>query len=98
MSFTKQLRDMWCRFQEELFPEIGGEVGPLLEFHQRSVTVLEVVCPESFIRSIPRKDGRPLADRVNLARAFLAKAMWDIPTTWALIERLEVGPRLRNLC
>ena len=62
------------------------------------MTVLEVVCPESFIRSIAQKDGRPLADRVNLARAFLAKAMWDIPTTRALIDRLEVDPRLRNLC
>ena len=46
----------------------------------------------------PQKDGRPEAGRVNLARAFLAKAVWDIPTTRALIKRLEVDPRLRNLC
>ena len=32
------------------------------------------------------------------ARAFLAKAVWDILTTSAPIERLEVDPRLRNLC
>ena len=82
----------------ELFPEVEDEVGPLLKNHQRFVTVLEMVCPESFFRSAPQKDGRPLAHRVNLARAFLAKAMWDIPTTWALIERLEVDPQLRNLC
>ena len=98
MSLTKQIRDMWCRFHGELFPEIETEVGLLLKNHQRFVTVLEVVCPESFIRSIPQRDGRPLADRVNLARAFLAKAMWDMPTTRALFERLEVDPRLRNLC
>ena len=54
MSLTKQLRDMWCRFQGELFPEIEAEVGPILKSHQRFVTVLEVVCPESFIRSIPQ--------------------------------------------
>ena len=89
---------MWCRFQGELFPEIEDEVGPLLKNHQRFLTVLEVVCPESFIRSIPQRDGRPDADRVNLARAFLAKAVWDIPTTRALIERLEVDPRLRHHC
>ena len=92
MSLTKQLRDMWCRFQGELFPEIEDEVGPLLKNHQRFVTVLEVVCPESFIRSIPQRDGRPVADRVNLARALLAKAMWDMLTTRALIEHLEVAP------
>ena len=62
------------------------------------MTVLEVVCPESFIRSIPQRDDRPDADRVNLVRAFLAKANWDIPTTRVLIERHEVDRRLRNLC
>ena len=98
MSLTSQIRDMWCRFQGELFPEIEAEVGHLLKIHQPFVTVLEVVCPECFIRSNPQKDGRPLADRFNLARAFLVKAMWDFPTTRALIKRLEVVARLRNLC
>ena len=70
MSLTKQLRDMWCRFQEELFPEIEAEVGPVLNNHQRSVTVLEVVCPESFIRSIPQKDGRPLARIIHVPYDF----------------------------
>ena len=97
MSLTKQIRDLWCRFQGELFPEIEAEVGPIPKDNQRFVTVLEVVCPESFIRSIPQGDGRPLSDRVNLARALKAKAMWDMPTTRALIERLEVDPRLLNL-
>ena len=60
--------------------------------------MLEVVCPESFIRSVPQKDCRPEFDRVNLVRVLLAKSVWDTPTTRALIERLEVDPRLRNLC
>ena len=98
MSRTKQLRDMWCGFQGELFPEIDAEVDPILKNYQRFVTVLEVVRPESFIRRIPQKDGRPEADRVNLARALLATVVWDVPTTRALIERLEDDRRLRNLC
>ena len=98
MSITNHIRDKWRRFQGELFPEIQDAVGPLLEKHQRFVTVLEMVCPENFIRRISKRDGRPLSDRVNLARAFLAKAMWDIPTTRALIERLKVDRQLRNLC
>ena len=68
MSLTKQVRDMWCRFQGELFPELQAEVGSLLKNHQRFVTVLEVVCPESFIRNVPQKEGRPEVDRDNLAR------------------------------
>ena len=45
MSLSKQVRDMSCGFQGELFPELRAEVGSLLKNHQRFVTVLEVVCP-----------------------------------------------------
>ena len=34
MSLTKQIRDMWCRFHGELFPEIEAEVGLLLKNHR----------------------------------------------------------------
>ena len=73
MSITSHIHDKWRRFQGELFPEIQDAVGPLLRNHQRFVTVLEMVCPENFIRRIPQRDGRPSSDRVNLARAILAK-------------------------
>ena len=33
--------------------------------------------------------GRPLKDRAALARAFLAKAVLDVPTTRGLVERLR---------
>ena len=42
--------------------------------------------------------GRPLKDRGALARAFLAKAVLDVPTTRALVERLRTEPTLRRLC
>ena len=42
--------------------------------------------------------GRPLKDRGALARAFLAKAVLDVPTTQALVERLRTEGRLRRLC
>ena len=38
--------------------------------------------------------GRPEEDRAALARAFIAKAVFDVPTTRGLIERLEVDGRL----
>ena len=41
--------------------------------------------------------GRPEEDRAALARAFIAKAVFDIPTTRGLIERLEVDGRLCRL-
>ena len=42
--------------------------------------------------------GRPLEDRASLARAFLAKAVLDVPTTRGLVERLRMEPTLRRLC
>ncbi len=42
--------------------------------------------------------GRPPEDRRALARAFLAKAVFDVPTTRALIERLQIDVPVRRLC
>ena len=33
MPITNLIRDNWCRFQGELFPEIQDAVGPLLKNH-----------------------------------------------------------------
>ncbi len=42
--------------------------------------------------------GRPREDRQALARGFIAKAVWGLPTTRHLIDRLKVDPTLRRLC
>lgn len=42
--------------------------------------------------------GRNRADRRNLARAFVAKAVYDMPTTVLLIEHLKNEPNLRRFC
>jgi len=42
--------------------------------------------------------GRPAHDRANIARAFLAKAIFNIPHTRALLDRLAHDPTLRRLC
>ena len=42
--------------------------------------------------------GRPQEGHAALERAVIAKAVFDIPTTRALIERLEVVGRQRRLC
>lgn len=42
--------------------------------------------------------GRPPQDRVALARAFVAKAVLDLPTTEALIDRLQADQALRRIC
>ncbi|GFP40557.1 hypothetical protein HKBW3S47_02254, partial [Candidatus Hakubella thermalkaliphila] len=37
-------------------------------------------------------------DRFSIARAFVAKAVYNYPTTGALIEAIHTMPNLRNIC
>ena len=98
MPLTNLIHDNWCRFQGELFPEIRDEVGLFSRNHQRFVNALEIICPENFTVRISHRDGRPLCDRVNLERAFIAKAIWGTPTTRALVDHLKTDRQMRNLC
>ena len=75
MPITNLIRDNWCRFQGELFPEIQDAVGPLLKNHQRLVMALGIICPEDFTLRISHRDGRPLCDRINLVRAFITPVL-----------------------
>ena len=45
-----------------------------------------------------RGAGQPEANRCALACAFLAKAVLDLKTTRALIDRLQADSKLRRLC
>ncbi len=45
-----------------------------------------------------RWSGRPAHDRRCMARAYVAKAVYDMTTTEALIERLKADRSLRRLC
>jgi len=62
------------------------------------VTVLEFARIERFIAVSGYWLGRPPACRAALARAFLAKAVFELPMTMMLRERLLVDKVLRRLC
>jgi hypothetical protein len=57
------------------------------------MTRLEAFLPHW--HGLPR---RPVAERAALARAFVAKAVLNLPTTRMLIERVEADKTLRRLC
>ncbi len=98
MPLRETLTSSWAHIQGRLFPWLAEELGPLTECHKRLVTVLEVACIEAFVRCWSGLPGRPPADRQALARAFVAKAVLNLPTTTMLIERLQVDATLRRLC
>lgn len=88
----------WFNIQGTLFPWLSEELGPLTEKQQELVTTLELVRIEEFIYSSRGFPGRPPQDRTAIAKAFVAKMVYNMPTTRALLDRLEADRALRRIC
>lgn len=98
-NFTARISQFLTLLQTELFPllreEMALELSPALE---KVIRVLELVQVERFIPSSRGWVGAPPKDRLALARAFVAKAVLNLPTTEGLIDRLKVDQSLRRVC
>ena len=88
----------WESIQQGLFPRLEHALGPLTEKQQQLVQTLEVIRIEQMIPRRFRAPGRPRKDRAALARAFVAKAIYDMPTTRVLLDRLGTDVALRRIC
>ena len=88
----------WQSIQEALFPHLEQTLGPLTAKQQQLVQTLEVIRIEQWIPPNFRAPGRPPSDRAALARAFVAKAVYDMPTTRVLLDRLDTDVALRRIC
>ena len=67
----------WESIQRTLFPRLEQALGPLTEKQQQLVQTLEVIRIERLIPRYFRAPGRPPKDRAAMARAFVAKAVYD---------------------
>ena len=76
-----------------LFPYLREVVGELSEKERRFVLVLEVVEIENHVGRCNWL-GRVAKDRRALARAFVAKAYYNMPTTGELLGAFETGQDL----
>jgi transposase len=92
------LSQTWLTIQGSLFPWLSEELGPLTGKQQELVTTLEMVRIEEFITSSRGFPGRPPQDRTAIARAFVAKMVYNKPTTRALLDRLATDSALRRIC
>ena len=96
-SITAFLGTFSRLLQGQLFPVLTEDLGPLGDHHEAFVRALALLQLDGFVA--PRRGrGRPAHDRANVARAFLAKAVFNIPHTRALLDRLAHDPILRRLC
>jgi hypothetical protein len=83
--------------QGRLFPALREELGPLSNRHEQFVRALAMLQLDGFV-AVRHGRGRPAHDRASVARAFVAKAVCNVPTTRALLDRLRSDAVLRRLC
>lgn len=84
--------------QQELFPRLAVAVGPLSPQLQLLASVVSLIPLAGPLAARRASTGRPAKDRVALATAFLAKAIFNLPTTRDLMSRLRVDEPLRRIC
>jgi len=92
------LSQIWLQIQGNLFPWIAEEIGILNEKQQQLISILEILQVESYFTYGCRGVGRPANDRAAIARAFVAKAVYNMTTTRSLIDRLNSDIKLRRIC
>jgi len=92
------LAQKWEQIQGSLFPWLSEELGELNEKQQQLVSILELLRVEEYIYSSNTSVGRPSDDRSAIARAFVAKAVFNMSTTRMLIDRLESDIKIRRIC
>ena len=98
MRLINTLSYYWRNIQRNLFPWLEEKLGELTERQQKLVTTLELIRLEEFIYSSHGFPGRPLEDRIAIARAFVAKAIYNMLTTRHLLDRLSTDITLRRIC
>jgi len=82
------------RVQDNLFPHLKECCNdPLTHIQKDLVMSLEVIEIEKYVSSpLYHWMGRTPEDRRPIARAFVAKAVYDLPTTRILVDMLHSAP------
>lgn len=93
-----ELSNIWNHLQSSLFPWLQKELGELTGKQKKLIEVLEVAQVETYLPYVGRVPGRPTTDRSAIARAFIAKTVYNMPTTEVLLDHLESNITLRRLC
>jgi hypothetical protein len=93
-----ELSNIWDHFQRILFPWLSEELGELTDKQKQLVEVFELLQLEKHLPYIGSSPGRPQKNRSAIARAFVAKAVFNLPTTAILLDHLESSTKLRRLC
>jgi hypothetical protein len=99
MKLKEKISWLMGRVQRSLFSHLNECLDTsLTEQEQRLVTILEIVQVERYVPKNAQWLGRKPLERAALARAFVAKAVYRLPTTSHLIRALQACGNLRCVC
>ena len=98
LTLRQQLTQFAHVLQNHLFPVLEEATGELDDTARRLVATLEMVSLARFVPASRGWIGRPSKDRLAMARAFVAKAVYGYSLTRQLLERLQQDAQLRRIC
>jgi hypothetical protein len=98
LNLRQQISQFAHVLQASLFPALQDELGELTGPAKRLVAALEMIPLARFIPCARGWIGRPSKDRLAIASAFVAKAVYGFATTRALLDALAHDPQLRKIC
>jgi hypothetical protein len=93
------LSKMWLKvmnLEQTLFPKLQESMGSLSPKEEKLIKILDFAEIERFVS--PVQITNPPKDREEMARAFVAKQVYNFQTTRELIDRLKIDRTLRVIC
>ena len=101
MKLRETISWLMGTLQRSLFPYFEECSGtPLTEKQKKLIQILEIVQVEKFVPKTGANQwmGRKILDREAIARAYVAKVVYNYPTTCSLITALQETPNVRQIC
>ena len=98
LTLRQQITQFAHVLQTGLFPILNEELGELTAPAKRLVATLEMILLARFVPSSRGWIGRPSKDRLAIASAFVAKAVYGFALTRQLLDALASDTQLRRIC
>ena len=98
LTLRQQITQFAHVLQDQLFPALEEALGPLDDKAKRLVAILEMIPLARFLPASRGWIGRPSQDRLAIACAFVAKAVYGFSLTRQLWEQLRHDEQLRRIC
>src|SRR6266700_4693319 len=98
LTLRQQITQFAHVLQTGLFPVLNEELGELTGPAKRLVATLEMIPLARFVPSSRGWIGRPSKDRLAIASAFVAKAVYGFALTLQLLDALASDTQLRRIC